>query len=421
MKWSDYLNKVKLDTLQIETTRECNLRCKHCYCGDPQPITISDAILDQIFLNVEDVEVVQILGGEPLLHIDILENIVNRIISSDWNTTEFSLTTNGTIQSKKMIDILEKFCCSKTGRAALIRISKDQFRNREKSIQTMRYYENLCSGKSNIFLEYSEISSGLINTGRATHINLSRKKPLPLTEPFRFNHRILVLNENTIPCGLQISANGNLSTSDMVDYTTTDETSLGNILDKSIIEMVLQNNEKALLTCSEVINHVGQIAMKGIELSHKGAQILLTQLSARIEGTMIKISLRSRESLRQKYPFLSAQNIIDAIPSKVYISKDILLIAATLKGKMDVSKQDISRYVDNDILNKYLLLSIVRLSEIVSNLVSQFGHLLVDVVAVGVVAFHGDLLKFLHKGIPSLASPLSPHLDPCLVDSMICH
>lgn len=56
--------------LELQITKRCNLRCKHCYIGPPGPVDLS---LEDIGLALEEFEKMQglrvlITGGEPLLH-----------------------------------------------------------------------------------------------------------------------------------------------------------------------------------------------------------------------------------------------------------------------------------------------------------------------------------------------------------------
>ena len=64
-----------LSTVQIEITRRCNLRCKHCYLGtvaevDMELEAIKEIVDDAIKLGACKIA---ITGGEPLLHSDIKE------------------------------------------------------------------------------------------------------------------------------------------------------------------------------------------------------------------------------------------------------------------------------------------------------------------------------------------------------------
>lgn len=59
--------KIKLRYVTLETTRRCNLKCEHCYCGDAQPYDMSFAVVDQL-LNQAEINKLRLIGGEPLLN-----------------------------------------------------------------------------------------------------------------------------------------------------------------------------------------------------------------------------------------------------------------------------------------------------------------------------------------------------------------
>ena len=99
------------DSLTIEITRKCNLKCRHCMRGEAQNITLSTEVIDKIFEQVKDCRTLSLTGGgEALLEIDVIDYLVDKINANNWNTESIQLTTNGTIVDKKIINILEKFC-----------------------------------------------------------------------------------------------------------------------------------------------------------------------------------------------------------------------------------------------------------------------------------------------------------------------
>lgn len=45
--------KLYFDTLVLETTRKCNLKCEHCCRGNSQDLTITDEMIDKTFNQTE--------------------------------------------------------------------------------------------------------------------------------------------------------------------------------------------------------------------------------------------------------------------------------------------------------------------------------------------------------------------------------
>ena len=89
------MNRYKFRALGFEITRKCNKKCPICLRGEAQDCTITQGIIDKVFEEVEDCKYISILGGESLLELDMLEYLIDKIVSSNWNIEFFNLTTNG--------------------------------------------------------------------------------------------------------------------------------------------------------------------------------------------------------------------------------------------------------------------------------------------------------------------------------------
>ena len=56
--------------LELQITRRCNLRCRHCYLGPPEDVELSVPAIKRIFAEFEEMQGLRLLitGGEPLLY-----------------------------------------------------------------------------------------------------------------------------------------------------------------------------------------------------------------------------------------------------------------------------------------------------------------------------------------------------------------
>lgn len=70
----------------VEITRRCNLKCAHCSCGDAQSLDISKEIIDRIFVEAKDCDEISLTGGEPLLALDMVKYLIDKIIEYQWQT-----------------------------------------------------------------------------------------------------------------------------------------------------------------------------------------------------------------------------------------------------------------------------------------------------------------------------------------------
>lgn len=111
-------NKVndKLLNLIIAPTSQCNLRCKYCcenFEANKMPLSIQNSIIFYVEKNIGNYSGVNIdwFGGEPLLAMDVIENIASRIIeicTSHKKIYTSFITTNGTLLDLKIFERLYK-------------------------------------------------------------------------------------------------------------------------------------------------------------------------------------------------------------------------------------------------------------------------------------------------------------------------
>lgn len=101
----------------VATTWECNLRCTYCFVqesglskGDVRmspgtAVRLVDA-LDEGLPHVETI-CLHLYGGEPLTNLPAMEAMVHRALEKGPARFSFSITTNGTILSPQVIDLLQ--------------------------------------------------------------------------------------------------------------------------------------------------------------------------------------------------------------------------------------------------------------------------------------------------------------------------
>lgn len=92
----------------IYVNSKCNLRCKHCYIGNEllnSKNTVDPTSVNNFLNEVNDIDRVTILGGEPLLHPQITEVLLN---INRLSIREKRITTNLTYLSENALSILSK-------------------------------------------------------------------------------------------------------------------------------------------------------------------------------------------------------------------------------------------------------------------------------------------------------------------------
>ncbi|OYP01370.1 (4Fe-4S)-binding protein, partial [Lachnotalea glycerini] len=106
-------------TLSLEVVNKCNLNCSYCYLGEKKNTSMSiDTAKKAIEIAVHEVQkqydktlVIYFIGGEPLIAFNVIYEIVaytkSRCMEMNLKYM-FSITTNGTLLTKKIIDFFIK-------------------------------------------------------------------------------------------------------------------------------------------------------------------------------------------------------------------------------------------------------------------------------------------------------------------------
>ena len=97
-----------VNTLTLELTRKCNLKCEHCLRGNAQNKSMSEQTMLQIFNHIDSVDTLSIGGGEPSLAIKELECLYNVLVQTNTQVQDIFLVTNGKKVSKPLIKSFAK-------------------------------------------------------------------------------------------------------------------------------------------------------------------------------------------------------------------------------------------------------------------------------------------------------------------------
>lgn len=121
-KYLRYTLENKLDTILLQVTQNCNLKCEYCiYSGGYKNRNHSDKRMsietakkgiDFLINNSKDSEELHIgfYGGEPLLEMGLIkECILYALEKGEGREIFFNLTTNGTLLKSDIISFFEKY------------------------------------------------------------------------------------------------------------------------------------------------------------------------------------------------------------------------------------------------------------------------------------------------------------------------
>lgn len=118
------MQKVHVDNLCLEITRRCNLKCMHCLRGDSENKDMSNDILNNIFSDISSIRRLDLMGGEPLLAPNVIENLIKIINERKIKIDVISFTTNGTVMSQRHVELLQQL---KNIANLDVRLSHDKF------------------------------------------------------------------------------------------------------------------------------------------------------------------------------------------------------------------------------------------------------------------------------------------------------
>lgn len=92
-----------INTLILETTRKCNLVCKHCLRGPSEEKEADRHLLPNIFYGITEVNELIFTGGEPGLNIKYMDGVLEYCMLNHIKVNSIYLATNGTVNQEELI------------------------------------------------------------------------------------------------------------------------------------------------------------------------------------------------------------------------------------------------------------------------------------------------------------------------------
>ncbi len=170
-----------VDNLGIVITNRCNLNCDHCIRGKKNSQDIKNEVIDEIFNQIVGVGMLNICGGEPLLALDKIEYLFNKIIENKIHVETIAITINGTIYNQRFESLLDKineYLKARTGGDVFFAVSLDKYHQKEMKRLGLDY--NFDFLKSKYFYMFRELDEKLKLFREGNAENLSESETLPL-------------------------------------------------------------------------------------------------------------------------------------------------------------------------------------------------------------------------------------------------
>ena len=118
--FKDVSHHAKLKTMELMVSTKCNLACSYCYAkqgsyGIGEKLMSVDVAKQSILFGLKHSEKVlniSFFGGEPLLNFGVIEESSRyalKIAEKTGKAVKFSITTNGTILSEKIVNFFKEY------------------------------------------------------------------------------------------------------------------------------------------------------------------------------------------------------------------------------------------------------------------------------------------------------------------------
>lgn len=109
-------NTKRLSKLVLNISNACNLRCKYCYAngGNYQSNEgmmskeVAKKALDLFYSKYENIYMIQIFGGEPMLNFPLIQYICE-YVSINKKGSKIGIVTNGTFMNMEFISLVKKY------------------------------------------------------------------------------------------------------------------------------------------------------------------------------------------------------------------------------------------------------------------------------------------------------------------------
>ena len=117
-----------IEKLYVEITRACTLKCEHCLRGEDRYEYMSKETINKVFKDIKKIDRLLLTGGEPLLAITQLEEIIRLIKENNIEINSILIITNGTVLNDRIIKALKELASLSN---LILKVSYDVFHHIE--------------------------------------------------------------------------------------------------------------------------------------------------------------------------------------------------------------------------------------------------------------------------------------------------
>lgn len=207
------MDKITFGSIVVETTRRCNMRCRHCLRGEPKNKDIDSVYIDALLNQADIIDSLVFTGGEPTLNLDAMEHMSAGLINRGVLLFNFQVITNGVEYSERLVKVAKRFreiidICCEAGFAkgtydskqemsrVIIGVSLDKYHSdNEKCERNYKRYKMELEGVADVV----KVTNGNtpIRMGRA--VSLPDATPIEYAIPAHKKQSIEVLDKTHTP------------------------------------------------------------------------------------------------------------------------------------------------------------------------------------------------------------------------------
>jgi MoaA/NifB/PqqE/SkfB family radical SAM enzyme len=242
-EYADYKISIK-ESMIFEVTRRCNMKCSHCLRGKAENVDMTNKIINRALKQIQYINNITFTGGEPFLNTKAMKHIFRTLDKNNIDYSSFWLASNGLIYDQSMMNIfMEKYTELMENQGEFyggIALSiNDSFHNTIPRInkikfQALKMYDN---SKEGIQQKYHILNEGYAKLNKIGYREVKPSKVLNNVEIDDINKTITLDNL------IYVNAQGDILLDCDMSYKTQKKYILGNVLDKSLAQIIIENYE----------------------------------------------------------------------------------------------------------------------------------------------------------------------------------
>jgi len=231
---------IECDTLALEVTRRCNMRCEHCMRGPAQKKDVRKEVVDAAFNNFSFISSLVITGGEPSMNIHGLQYIAKKMHEAPNKVSSLYMVTSGKTVSKKfLMTLVDLYLGAQAYEPEYngLALSKDMFhepipRENEERLKLLSVFHG-----DDKDVDFGRIP--LLNLGRARKLTGFEKR-----EPSRYGITVEERENRIFVDGtITVTVDGDILSDCDYEYVSTDDIKIGNIFDPLWAEKLLEKTQ----------------------------------------------------------------------------------------------------------------------------------------------------------------------------------